>query len=133
MYNHARIRTIVDSILSVNTSSNDCRYLPIAAIKCTSKSKYRGEGGERELSRLLVTNSKQFLACTQIAFVLNIVPPLFGYQHRNTISTEHCEQRQMNFPSSVLFLLLQISPDGPRTYSKKNFTNSHPLRFDPSR
>lgn len=91
-----------------------------------------GEGGERERQResyrgcLLQTRNNFSRVHKLLSSWISSPPFMLVTQHRNTISTEHCEQRQMNFPSPVLFLLLRISPDDPRTYSKRNFTNFIP-------
>lgn len=79
VYNHARIPRLLIPFYHGKHETNDCRYRSTRLLN--ARQNQNGRGGQRETWRAIYnTNSKQFLACTQIAFVLDIVP-LFAYQH----------------------------------------------------
>lgn len=75
VYNHARIPRLLIPFYHGKHETNDCRYRSTRLLN--ARQNQNGRGGQRETWRAIYnTNSKQFLACTQIAFV-----PLFAYQH----------------------------------------------------
>lgn len=115
---------------SITVNTNDCRYHCARLLNARQNQNGRGER-EREgaIELLLVTNSKQFLACTQIAFVLNIVPPPFIRlpTSKHNFDRPLCSKWRDNFSSSISFFPSELVTAPPTTCSRnlKKF-----LRFE---
>lgn len=94
---------------SITVNTNDCRYHCARLLNARQNQNGREERErERELSSycLLQTRNNFSRVHKLLSSWISSLPPLFGYQHRNTISTDHCAAND----ATTFHLLFHFSP-----------------------